>query len=84
MTTNVKTANNSEETTEDAPMKVWHVTFKRYEYVRVDHPIIARTEREAVAVAQNMDDEGDLDYGALMPVSDGFEHDWSDAEANAV
>lgn len=76
-------SDNSVETTAEA-LKEWHVTFKRYEYVRLSDPILARTELEAIALAEKMDDEGTMEYDGLMSVTDGFVHDWSDAEAEAL
>lgn len=83
MTRDIKT-DIIDETTDDTTQKEWHVTVKRYEYVRISEPILARTEQEAIAIAEKQDYDGTMDYDGLKPVSDGFEHDWSDAEANAL
>lgn len=71
-------------TDNDGEKKEWFVTFKRYEYVRVSEPIAAHTEREAIEIAEKADCDGTIDYDGLKPIGDGFEHDWSDAEAEQL
>ena len=69
---------------QDCGKRGYYVTFKRYEYVKLPEPVMAFSEKEAVAIAMALDDEGELDYEGLKDVSDGFTHDWSNAEAEVA